>query len=142
MAAPLVRGGVHLPVQLDLAGLAGLAFAFVSLGGERAPLVGLVLMVPFLGGTAQMLPILAGSAISFDPPASGSALASSAAALLALGAACALADTGRGKERVVHGLGLCGVAVASATLRAALLGYQPLFNPTSPFVNPNHQLNQ
>jgi tetratricopeptide (TPR) repeat protein/O-antigen ligase len=135
--APLLRGGVGLPVQLGVAGLLGVALALLA--GAEAPLAGVVLLLVFLVGVFQTLPFGGGLAISLDAPASGRALASAAAALLAFWCGWAVGGTQRRRERVLTGLGVAGVAVAVASLGAALLQLGTLLNPTFPFVNPNHQ---
>jgi O-antigen ligase len=138
VAAPLARGGVHLPVQLAAAGLAAVALLLLSRGTDRAPWAALPLLLVLGWSALQVLPLGGGQAVSLDPPASGRALASAAAALLAFAAAWAVAGTRRRREIVLVALGASGLAVAFVVLGAALLGLGPLLEPKFPFVNPNH----
>jgi tetratricopeptide (TPR) repeat protein/O-antigen ligase len=135
--APLLRGGVELPVQLAVAAVLGVALALMA--GAEAPLAGLGLGLVFFVGALQAVPLVGGLAVSLDAPATGRALASAAATLLAFWGGWVVGGTHRRRERVLIGLGVAGVAVAVASLGAALLQLGTLLNPTFPFVNPNHQ---
>ncbi len=137
VAAPLLRGGVDLPVQLGIASLLGVALSLLL--GAEGSLAGLGLLLVFLWSGLQALPLFGGAAISLDAPASGRALASAAAALLGFWGGWAVAATDRRRELVLVGLGLSGLTVAVAALGAALLQAGALLAPTFPFVNPNQQ---
>ena len=138
VAAPLGRGGVDLPVQLALAGLAAVALLLVSRGSERAPLLALPLLLAVAWGALQALPLPFLGAVSRDPPATGRDLALGVAMLLAFTAAWAVAGTRRRRDLVLASLGVAGLAVALVALGSALLGLGPLLEPRVPFVNPNH----
>jgi Flp pilus assembly protein TadD len=163
IAAPLLRGSVDWPVEATLLVLscaaAGLTvWSFPSIPRQAVVLAMVVAVVAvelvplpsfvhalsprtqgiFASSLRPLGAYPAARPFALDLPATARELGKAVTCLFAFVAASAYSRTQRRKETLVRALALSAAVVSVLVLGEIVLGAQPLLEPRSPFVNPNH----